>query len=140
MAFLNFNGLFDRSLLTVSSQYILTQFCQKFVCDFECFPSRHIFDLLLATSQNFHIKTSCNKSQKMAEDWDEIKKLAADLQRAQLGGTVQKLSERNCIEIVNVLIKNGLLKVIYTTDGKEYLTHKQLERELFDELYVSRGL
>ena len=76
----------------------------------------------------------------MAEDWDEIKKLAADLQRAQLGGTVQKLSERNCIEIVNVLIKNGLLKVIYTTDGKEYLTHKQLERELFDELYVSRGL
>jgi len=75
----------------------------------------------------------------MAQDWDEIKKLAADLQRAQLGGTIQKLSERNCIEIVNYLVSNGFLKVIYTTDGKEYLTHKQLERELDDELYVSRG-
>ena len=64
----------------------------------------------------------------MAQDWDEIKKLAADLQRAQLGGTIQKLSERNCIEIVNYLVSNGFLKVIYTTDGKEYLTHKQLER------------
>ncbi len=64
----------------------------------------------------------------MAEDWDEIKKLAADLQRAQLGGAVQKLSERNCIEIVNKLINSGRLKVLYTTDGKVYMTHKQLER------------
>ena len=64
----------------------------------------------------------------MAEDWDEIQRLAADLQRAQLGGAVQKLSEQNCIEIVNYLVNNGSLKVIYTTDGKEYLTHKQLER------------
>ena len=65
---------------------------------------------------------------KMAEDWDEIKKLAADLQRAQLGGTVQKLSEGNCVEIVNYLKDHGLLQVIFTTDGKEYLTHNQLER------------
>ena len=64
----------------------------------------------------------------MGDDWEEIKKLAGDLQRAQIGGAIQKLSERNCIEIVNVLIKNGLLKVIYTTDGKQYLTHKQLEK------------
>ena len=64
----------------------------------------------------------------MAEDWDEIQRLAADLQRAQLGGAIQKLSEQNCIEIVNYLVNNGSLKVIYTTDGKEYLTHKQLER------------
>ena len=71
---------------------------------------------------------------KMAEDWDEIKKLAADLQRAQLGGTVQKLSEGNCVEIVNYLKDHGLLQVIFTTDGKEYLTHNQLERykKLFD--------
>jgi len=27
-------------------------------------------------------------------DWEEIRKLAADLQRAQLSGSVQKLSER----------------------------------------------
>ena len=64
----------------------------------------------------------------MADDWEEIKKLAGDLQRAQLGGTVQKLSERNCVEIVNYLVDHGLLKVLFTTDGKEYLTHNQLER------------
>jgi len=27
-------------------------------------------------------------------DWDEIRKLAADLQRAQLSGSISKLSER----------------------------------------------
>ncbi|KAK2563481.1 E3 UFM1-protein ligase 1-like protein [Acropora cervicornis] len=46
--------------------------------------------------------------------WEEIKRLAADFQRAQL-------------------------KVIYTTDGKEYLTPQQLEREIKDELFVHGG-
>ncbi len=37
-------------------------------------------------------------------DWEEIRRLAADFQRAQLAGSAQKLSERNCIEIVTKLI------------------------------------
>jgi hypothetical protein len=37
-------------------------------------------------------------------DWEEIRRLAADFQRAQLAGSAQKLSERNCIEIVAKLI------------------------------------
>ena len=84
------------------------------------------FSLFEILSWKIQMKTTIWS--KMAEEWDEIKKLAADLQRAQLGGAVQKLSEANCIEIINCLVNSGQLKVIYTTDGKEYLTHKQLER------------
>ena len=72
-------------------------------------------------------------------DWDEIQRLAADLQRAQLSSSSQKLSERNCIEIVNKLVQTGLLDIIYTSDGKEYITPKQLQREISDEVYMSGG-
>jgi hypothetical protein len=72
-------------------------------------------------------------------DWDEIRRLAADLQRAQLGGSIQKLSERNCIEIVSRLVGLNALEVLYTADGKEYLTPQQLQREIRDELHVARG-
>ncbi|KAI5646041.1 e3 UFM1-protein ligase 1 domain-containing protein [Phthorimaea operculella] len=72
-------------------------------------------------------------------DWDEIKRLAADFQKAQLSSTAQRLSERNCVEIVTKLIELKLLDVIFTTDGKEYLTPQQLVREIKDELYVHGG-
>ncbi|GBP42323.1 E3 UFM1-protein ligase 1 homolog [Eumeta japonica] len=72
-------------------------------------------------------------------DWDEIKRLAADFQKAQLSSTVQRLSERNCIEIVTKLIELKLVDVIFTNDGKEYLTHQQLIREIKDELYIHGG-
>ena len=58
----------------------------------------------------------------------DIRRLAADLQRAQLSGAVQKLSERNCIELVSRLIKLQQIELIYTADGKEYLTPQQLQR------------
>ncbi|XP_050077046.1 E3 UFM1-protein ligase 1 homolog [Anopheles maculipalpis] len=72
-------------------------------------------------------------------DWDEIKRLAADFQKAQLSTSLQRLSERNCIEIVRLLIDKGLIDVIYTNDGKEYLTQDHLQREVKDELYVRGG-
>ncbi|XP_063362986.1 E3 UFM1-protein ligase 1 homolog [Cydia amplana] len=74
-----------------------------------------------------------------SSDWDEIKRLAADFQKAQLSSTAQRLSERNCIEIVTKLIELKLIDVIFTTDGKEYLTTQQLVREIKDELYVHGG-
>ncbi|XP_048505536.1 E3 UFM1-protein ligase 1 homolog isoform X2 [Athalia rosae] len=59
-----------------------------------------------------------------AVDWDEVKRLAADFQKAQLSSTLQRLSERNCIEIVTRLLESKLIEVIFTTD---------------DELQVSGG-
>ncbi|PNF42126.1 hypothetical protein B7P43_G10272 [Cryptotermes secundus] len=74
-----------------------------------------------------------------AVEWDEVKRLAADFQRAQLSSTVQRLSERNCVEIITKLLDLKLLDVVFTTDGKEYVTPQQLTREIRDELYVHGG-
>lgn len=49
------------------------------------------------------------------------------------------LSERNCIEVVSLLLEKGLLDLVFTTDGKEYLTHDHLRREIEEELYVNGG-
>ena len=72
-------------------------------------------------------------------EWEEIVRLQQDLERVQSAGAVQRLSERNCVEIVMKLLEMDLLDVIFTTDGKEYLTHPQLNKEVRDELYVSGG-
>lgn len=50
-----------------------------------------------------------------------------------------RLSERNCVIIVTQLLKEKLLDVIFTVDGKEYVTPQQLSREIQDELYVNGG-
>lgn len=72
-------------------------------------------------------------------DWDEIKRLAEDLQRVQLTTSAQKLSEQNCVEIVNLLLQNKSIELLFTDDGKEYLTPQQLSSEIKDELYVRGG-
>ncbi|KAH0541166.1 E3 UFM1-protein ligase 1 homolog [Cotesia glomerata] len=72
-------------------------------------------------------------------DWDEVKRLAADFQKAQLSSTLLKLSERNCVEIITKLIETNLLSVLFTADGKEYITPQHLEKEIRDELYMSGG-
>ncbi|XP_063773080.1 E3 UFM1-protein ligase 1 [Pseudophryne corroboree] len=75
----------------------------------------------------------------MSADWEEIRRLAADFQRAQLSDTVQRLSERNCIEIVAKLIAEKQLDVVHTLDGKEYITPSQISKEIRDELQVRGG-
>ncbi|XDV42350.1 hypothetical protein PO909_011028 [Leuciscus waleckii] len=75
----------------------------------------------------------------MAADWEEIRRLAADFQRAQFADSVQRLSERNCIEIVAKLVLEKKLDVVHTLDGKEYVTPAQINREVRDELYMQRG-
>ncbi|XP_071497696.1 E3 UFM1-protein ligase 1-like [Diadema antillarum] len=72
-------------------------------------------------------------------EWEEVRRLAKDFQRAQLSSASQKLSERNCIEIVNKLIEAKSIEVIYTLDGKEYLTPAQVTKEIRDELIIHGG-
>ncbi|XP_033740513.1 E3 UFM1-protein ligase 1-like [Pecten maximus] len=75
----------------------------------------------------------------MADLWQEVKRLQADFQRAQLTSAKQKLSERNVVEIVNKLVELKLIEVIYTIDGKEYLTPQELAKEIKDEVMVHGG-
>ena len=50
-----------------------------------------------------------------------------------------RLSERNCVDIVKRLIEMKLINVIFTNDGKEYITSDHLTREIENELYSSGG-
>jgi hypothetical protein len=72
-------------------------------------------------------------------DWEEIKRLAADFQRTQTSDTLQRISERNCIDIVKKLTDLKLIELIYTCDGKEFLTPNHLAKEIEDEIYVNGG-
>ena len=72
-------------------------------------------------------------------DWAEVRQLQAELQRIQTSTTANRLSERNCIEVVTKLIEMKLLEVIYTLDGKEYVVAEHLEREIRDVLEAERG-
>ncbi|NWR59555.1 UFL1 ligase, partial [Bucorvus abyssinicus] len=75
----------------------------------------------------------------MAAAWEEIRRLAADFQRAQFAEVAHRLSERNCIEIVTKLIAEKQLEVVHTLDGKEYVTPAQISREIRDELQFCGG-
>ncbi|KAK2846306.1 hypothetical protein Q7C36_011160 [Tachysurus vachellii] len=72
-------------------------------------------------------------------DWEEIRRLAADFQRVQFTESVQRLSERNCIEIITKLLEEKKLDVVHTLDGKEFITPSQISREIRDELYAHGG-
>lgn len=72
-------------------------------------------------------------------DWDEVRRLATDFQRLQAAPSINRLSERNCIELVSRLIQMGQIEVVYTLDGKEYITPQHLEKEIKKELVVHGG-
>ena len=81
--------------------------------------------------------------------WADIQKLASDLQRVQLSHSSKKLvspeflfilttfffrlSEVNCIEVLQKLIASQQIDVVYTRDGHSYVTKKHLETEVFIE-------
>ncbi|KAF6023211.1 UFL1 [Bugula neritina] len=75
----------------------------------------------------------------MAATWEEIKRLASDFQRAQLSSTNQRLAERNCHELVDKLVSLGLIEVIYTSDGRSYLTPEELSKEIMEEVVAHGG-
>ncbi|XP_037104001.1 E3 UFM1-protein ligase 1 [Syngnathus acus] len=70
----------------------------------------------------------------MASEWEEIRRLAADFQRAQFADTALRLSERDCIEIIARLVQDKKVEVVHTIDGKEYVTPAQISREIREEL------
>nr|XP_032834329.1 E3 UFM1-protein ligase 1 isoform X2 [Petromyzon marinus] len=75
----------------------------------------------------------------MESDWEDIRRLAADLQRVQLTDTAQRLSERCVVELVGRLLKEQRLMLIHSRDGKDILTLDQLEREIIDEVHAHGG-
>uniref|UniRef100_A0A915K3M2 E3 UFM1-protein ligase 1 homolog n=1 Tax=Romanomermis culicivorax TaxID=13658 RepID=A0A915K3M2_ROMCU len=71
--------------------------------------------------------------------WEEIKKLAADLHRVQLGDSAKRLSDRNCIEVIANLIERHLINVVFSLDGKEYVTRDYLKTQIINETLANGG-
>ena len=70
---------------------------------------------------------------------DELLALQAELAAVQRAPSTFKLSEPNVVEVVQKLVDLGLLDVLFTTNGKEYLTPKQLRHEVEDEILAHGG-
>lgn len=61
---------------------------------------------------------------------EELKKLRAQLMQVQKKQSTQRLTDRNIVDIVNKLVDNFSLNLVFTLSGKEYLTPKRLEQEI----------
>lgn len=70
---------------------------------------------------------------------DSLDELRKQFMAVQKKGTVKKLSERTCVQVVSKLIESGQLEVLHTLNGKEYVTPERLKREISDEMYVRGG-
>ena len=70
---------------------------------------------------------------------EEILALQAQLAAVQKQGTKQRLAERNVVELVLKLKLMGKIELVYTLDGKEFLTPAQLERDIQNELRTNAG-
>jgi hypothetical protein len=65
---------------------------------------------------------------------DELQELASLFGSLQEQESKMKLSEANCVELVNKLTRSGALQLIYTLDGSEYVTFEQLEKEIVEQV------
>lgn len=71
---------------------------------------------------------------------EEILALQRELAAVQMQDTSHKLNDRNIVEIVSKLVAMGKLEVIPTQSNvREYLTPRQLELEIGDELLAAGG-
>lgn len=71
--------------------------------------------------------------------WADIQKLASDLQRVQLSQSSKKLSDVNCIEVLQKLISAKQIEVVYTRDGHSYVTNNHLKTEIKNECVAAGG-
>ncbi|VDP90459.1 unnamed protein product [Echinostoma caproni] len=74
-----------------------------------------------------------------AATWSEIRDLADQLKTTQERGCAQTLSERTWVDVVRYLIDTNRLKLIFTTDGRSYLTKEELEKEIREEVEAHSG-
>lgn len=70
---------------------------------------------------------------------DEILALQTELAAAQRSTSVHRLSDRNCIELVTRLQSMQKIDVIFSRNGKEYITRTRLVDEMTDSLRVHNG-
>ena len=73
------------------------------------------------------------------DEWNDVHALQQMLQSVQDAPDTPKLSEQNCVELVQKLIQYGLIELIHTLDGKEYVTPDHLTLEIQEETLSQGG-
>uniref|UniRef100_A0A8C4PZX5 E3 UFM1-protein ligase 1 n=1 Tax=Eptatretus burgeri TaxID=7764 RepID=A0A8C4PZX5_EPTBU len=71
--------------------------------------------------------------------WEEIQRLAADFQLAQLGSATHRLAERNCVELLGLLTASGRIQLLHSVDGRDVITPAALAAEILDTLAAHGG-
>eukprot|EP01112_Ceratiomyxa_fruticulosa_P020255 TRINITY_DN6855_c0_g1_i5.p1 TRINITY_DN6855_c0_g1~~TRINITY_DN6855_c0_g1_i5.p1 ORF type:complete len:724 (-),score=154.38 TRINITY_DN6855_c0_g1_i5:148-2319(-) len=71
---------------------------------------------------------------------EEIEQLRKRFMEVQEKDTNHTLSQRNCVEIISKILQLKIIDhLIVTQSAREYLTERQLEREILDELLRNGG-
>ncbi|CAH8675430.1 unnamed protein product [Schistosoma haematobium] len=71
--------------------------------------------------------------------WDEVRKLANKLKETQNQPNICKLSDRTWVDIIKHLMSVNRLKLVFSTDGRSYLTRNELDKEIRDEVEAHSG-
>uniref|UniRef100_A0A7S3YSF1 E3 UFM1-protein ligase 1 homolog n=1 Tax=Lotharella globosa TaxID=91324 RepID=A0A7S3YSF1_9EUKA len=70
---------------------------------------------------------------------EEILALQKELMAAQMKDASHRLSHRNCVSLILKMISRGDIELLYTSSGREYLTHKQLDVEIREVIERNGG-
>ena len=71
--------------------------------------------------------------------WAEAYDLAAQLKEVQSEADGVRFSERHCIELVSKLIEKRMVNLVFSQDGKEYITRDHLHFEVEQEIEYASG-
>ncbi|CAI2736053.1 unnamed protein product [Schistosoma spindalis] len=71
--------------------------------------------------------------------WDEVRELANKLKETQNQPNICKLSDRTWVDIIRHLMSVNRLKLVFSTDGRSYLTRNELDKEIRDEVEAHSG-
>lgn len=70
---------------------------------------------------------------------EELQALQKKLVEIQKSGGGFKLSERTVVDIIQKVMARGKIKLIHTTNGKEYVAEEKITKEIQDEVKRSQG-
>ncbi|KAK4474648.1 hypothetical protein MN116_001782 [Schistosoma mekongi] len=71
--------------------------------------------------------------------WEEVRELANKLKKTQNQPNICKLSERTWVDIIRHLSSVNRLKLVFSSDGRSYLTKGELDKEIRDEVEAHSG-
>jgi hypothetical protein len=73
------------------------------------------------------------------DDDAELLELQRQLAAAQMATTSHRISERHAVDIIQKLVTQGKIDLIFTKSGREYVTPTQLRSEIDDEIQAAGG-